>query len=857
MWALCLSLAVTGCGGGGTPAPASYTVSGVITAALNSAVDGDVNDPLAPYKTNSSIDAPQPIPNPVVLGGYVNVASCGTNGRSKLTGDARDYFLVSLQAGQTVTLVTAQFGSGTLPCGNNNLALSLYRQSDTTTPVQSVSGAASLSIPVPAADNYIVDVQALQGASNYILTTGLNTAAAAPEPSLADDFVPGEVLVTFKARHASATGVTGVEVQADALGMDVVSGQGDGPVLLRLRAGARSLQALGVEQRPIAADPTLQSRLDTLAAVRALRARADIASADPNYIRKALLTPNDSDFAQQWDERLINMPQAWDLTTGSSQVIVAVLDTGILPGHPDLQGKLVTGYDFISDPQNALDGDGIDPDPTDPGDQSLGGSSSFHGSHVAGTVAAATNNGTGIAGTGWQTRVMPLRILGKIGGTSSDICNALRYAAGLQNDSNTLPAQRADIVNMSFGGVGFSQTEQSCVNSARNNGVILIAAAGNNASPTPEYPAAYDGVVSVSAVNLSRQLASYSNYGAAVDVAAPGGEIGVDVNGDGNPDGVLSTVGDDASGTLVYTYRYYAGTSMAVPHVAGVAALMKAVDPGLDPLQFDAMLSGGQLTDDLGVPGRDDQYGYGLINAYKAVAAAQAAASGTGQALAPLLTVSPAALNLGLTQVSATLSVSNGGEGTLTVAAPTQDSGGWLTLKPVVVDANGVGGYAVVVDRGGLSPGTYTASVNFTSNGGDMSVPVIMQVPDVTTDLTANAGYQYVLLVNPQTGDTVATVGAAVAAGVYHFTFSNVPPGTYQIVAGTDMNNDGYICDAGEACGAYTTLDLPDSITVTGDQSGRNFTTGFFYNINAAAAGGRSGARAYRHLSVVPAGNGP
>lgn len=856
-----LCVVLTACSGSSSTSTSSvsgnggsrYTISGVITAAVNSAVDGDTNDVGVPkelVRDNSDINTPQSIPNPVVLGGYANIASCGEPGVSTLKGDSHDFYRISLQAGQSITLFVAQAGTGSFLCGINNLDLYVYRYADVqggnTTPVYSSTNQSSTTetITIPASGDYIVEVRAQQGASNYILSTGLTTTAA-----VAGDFVPGDVLVKFKSRPAAA--VTGVQTRAATLGMDVVAGgTGTGPVLMRLRPG-HTLSALGVASPPHTGNGDRRLKVDTLLAVQALRRRADVASADVNYLRKPLAQPNDSLFGRQWDAPLINLPQAWDITKGSSQVIVAVLDTGVLPNHPDLQGKLVTGYDFISDAQNALDGDGIDSDPSDPGDQTLGGSSSFHGTHVTGTIAAATDNSVGVAGTGWQTRVMPLRVLGKNGGTSFDVCQALGYAAGLANDSNTVPARRADIVNMSFGGLGASQTEQDCVNSARNAGVILIAAAGNGASPAPIYPAAYNGVVSVSAVNLSKELASYSNFGPTIDVAAPGGAVSGDVNGDGNPDGILSTVGNDSSGSIVLTYGYYAGTSMAAPHVAGVAALMKAVDTGLTPDLFDTWLGNGLLTDDLGVPGRDDSFGNGLINAYKAVTVAS---TGGSQSTTPLLSVFPSPINFGLTLPSTTLTVSNGGGGTLVASDPAQDSGGWLTLTKVSVDANGVGSYAVTVDRTSLSVGTYTATISFTSNAGNKDVPVIMQVPDANTSLTADAGYHYVLLVDPKTSETVDTVAAAVKNGVYQFTFNDVPAGSYQIMAGTDMNNDGFICDTGEACGAYTTLDLPTTLSVDADQTGKDFVTGFFYNLSTASVGTVSGGRGQRRSAPVPAG---
>ena len=249
--------------------------------------------------------------------------------------------------------------------------------------------------------------------------------------------------------------------------------------------------------------------------------------AEPNYILKPSAIPNDPGYKYQWHYPLINLPQAWDITTGSGAVIVAVIDTGVLLDHPDLQGQLISGYDFISDPSIARDGDGRDPDPNDAGDLGRGNSSSFHGTHVAGTIAAATNNAMAwVASPGtpascrcvsWDWR----------GGTSEDINQAILYAARLPNGSGTLPAKRADIINMSLGCACPSQAQQDVITQARNQGVIIIAAAGNDAQKgNPiSYPASYTGVVSVGAVAMDKTRAPYSNFNAFVDIAAPGGDI--------------------------------------------------------------------------------------------------------------------------------------------------------------------------------------------------------------------------------------------------------------------------------------------------------------------------------------------
>ncbi len=404
----------------------------------------------------------------------------------------------------------------------------------------------------------------------------------------------------------------------------------------------------------------------TWSRVLGLRAVEGVAAAaTPSFRRFARKTPNDPRYDEQWHYPLIRLPEAWDVTTGSSSVIVAVLDTGST-AHPDLAGRFVAGYDFVSDPSIAGDGNGRDTDATDPGDGEGGEPSSFHGTHVAGTIGAATNNGTGVAGVCWNVSIMPLRVLGIGGGDDADIVAAIRYAAGLSNASGRLPAQRANIVNMSLGGGGFDQAMQDAITAARNAGVVIFAAAGNEGTTAIEYPAGFDGVVAVAAVDRDRRRASYSNRNRLVDLAAPGGD-----STSTEADGVLSTVYDDADGSPSATYAFYDGTSMATPHAAGVAALVLSVAPNLTPSQVESILF--TTAQDLGTAGRDDSFGNGLVDAKAAVDKAKATASG-----AALLTLAPSSLTFedGTDRLDAALG--NAGSGTITVtrATATTTSGG-------------------------------------------------------------------------------------------------------------------------------------------------------------------------------------
>lgn len=257
---------------------------------------------------------------------------------------------------------------------------------------------------------------------------------------------------------------------------------------------------------------------------------------EANYLYHALETPNDPDYTKQWNFRNINIEQAWDETKGEG-VTVAVIDSGVSK-VPDLKlTKFVKGYDFVNDKDDASDDHG-------------------HGTHVAGTIAQSTNNGYGVAGIAYEASIMPLKVLSASGGgTIADIAEAIKFAAD----------NGADVINMSLGGGGASSMMEEAVKYARNKGVVIVAAAGNEARNASSYPARYPEVISVSATDAAGDKASYSNFGAGVDISAPGGSATGKI--------IQNTI-DPSSGESVFVGSN--GTSMAAPHVAGVAALIRA-----------------------------------------------------------------------------------------------------------------------------------------------------------------------------------------------------------------------------------------------------------------------------------------
>ncbi len=796
-------------------------ISGRILVASNTAKDNDINDPKAPaLPSNNSMNSAQHIPNPVILGGYVNQPGAGYIGRSKTTGDTDDYFIVDLRVGQMISLSVANQN-----LMGNDLDLALF-DTEGTVVNASIGEGATESLIVPGDGRYFVRVNAYLGASSYVLSIGQQTTPPSSQGlRLSDEFVPGEVIVQFKPENL-------LQAQSVMNSLGLQNDQQDFSRRQLLTIESHPSRLLAVDDLTFAT-PESRAKYETLMAVKQLRHREDVKEASPNYTLKMLRAPNDTLYRYQWNLPMMNLPAAWDTTVGDASVIVAVIDTGVLLNHPDLQGKLVSGYDFIRNVRVSLDGDAIDNYPDDPGDQSPNGST-FHGTHVAGSMAARTDNNNGIAGIGWQTKIMPLRVLGKGGaGNDYDIEQAMRFAAGLTNDSNTLPVRRADVINLSLGGPVISSGFQELVNDVRRAGVIVVAAAGNDGTDTVIYPASLDGVVSVSGVDINRKRATYSNYGPFVDVAAPGGDNTPDVNGDGVPDGIISTVGDEITDNngktkIEYTFASSIGTSMAAPQMAGVIALMKAVYPAMTPAQFDNLLSSGVITEDLGKSGRDDIFGHGLIDAQKAVMAAINLSGGVAPQPQPKLVVNPTSLNFGLGLSYLTLTVQNGGGGELKIQNVSENSEGFLSIR-----GQGFGDYTISIDRTRLNPGTFTATITIVSDVNTVRVPVILQVGDPS--VTGDAGFHYILLVNPDTWEAVQETRANAVNGVYEFKFDNVKGGTYMVVAGSDINNDNYICDIGEACGAFLVVRDPTPITVNGATRLTDFSTGFDVSFTSKA----------------------
>lgn len=381
------------------------------------------------------------------------------------------------------------------------------------------------------------------------------------------DFVPGEVIVKFKNNLKSAQ-------SADLQTFNYLELKKDCKNFKVYKISSKKILSLGLET---------ELKKETINKINELNSNPFVDYAEPNFIRKPNYIPNDY-YNDLWNLELINNYSALDVSRGDN-IITAVLDTGIVSHEEFPQPRIVQGYDFIDN----------DSDPEDPG---IGiGGLEYHGTHVAGIIGAEMDNYTGISGVSPNAHIMPVRIV-DTSVSSENIADGIEYAV----------KNNADVINMSFGGEGYSETEENAVNYAVEKGVILVSSAGNEGENITYYPAAYDNVISVGAVDKYKEAATYSNYGNFVTLTAPGGD------GQFSGDLILSL-----SGPFKNNYAALAGTSMSAAHVSGVIALMKSINRNLNSEDIFNLIYQGKMTIDLGNNGFDEKYGYGLIDAEKSV----------------------------------------------------------------------------------------------------------------------------------------------------------------------------------------------------------------------------------------------
>jgi serine protease len=817
----------------------SGSISGTITAALDSLVDVDTRDPDEPNAENNSFNSAQVISANSRLSGVVDI------------NDREDFYQVQLQQYQRLNVQVADKNNAG---SYEQITMQLFSAGDQgealfSVQTDSLSGRLPSAIIVPTKDSYFIKLTADNPSSSSqrpdpdFHSHGIySLIIEAPVNNSLKDYALGEVNIMLKPNR---------QYQAQGLSSRMDLGRIKTLTIDDARAFLASqnitisttvinspnvsrLNSLSAAERVLKAEE--QAHWQTLQTIEALSGHPDILYAEPNWKRYPTALPaiNDPLYSTQWHYNAINVEQAWEAldSLGDSDVVVAVLDTGVLLTHPDLSNNLVVGYDYVGD---GLTSGSEDNDPNDPGDKSINDQrSSFHGTHVAGTIAASAANGIGGVGIAPNVKIMPVRVLGLDGGFTSDIMQGVCFSAQLSrsNDSrcgnSNSAASAADIINLSLGGPGFSNIENEIYNAVIAQGIIVIAAAGNESTSSSFYPAAYDNVISVAATNRRLEQASYSNFGPTIDIAAPGGDFSVD-------SGVLSTWGDDRNGSAILTYGALQGTSMAAPHVAGVAALMKSAKPSLTHNEFLGYLNAGDLTQDLGAPGRDDIFGMGLIDAQKAVLKVRGD-------LSPQILSSNNNIFFNVSQLTIDFVLTSAGVenevalGDITVQINGADNGAggkWLVLNKLdnanelTDELTGLGNYRASVDRTSLSEDSYNAELVVSSSLAEIDDIVIsVQLQVGNSLLSANAGVQYVVIIDedaePNSEGFFESAGGSAALianeGVYTYQVTGLKKGNYTVSTGSDLDLDLVICDAGESCGQYPTLVQPTIITISEEQ---------------------------------------
>lgn len=771
-------------------------VAGTVHAPYFFMRDSDVNDPDADYADNSSLANAQSFSTAgetFHIQGFVTAEATGdmaAGDRFAMESDPADFYRVSLRAGSRLSLQIAAHEAGAdldlyLYSDDSDDSDDSHEQGEPELSMVSMQADSTEEITVPGDGDYFIEVRAAAGTSAYALRVS-DTLAGEQPSGWSADFVPGEVILATSEDSTPDSVAYAAGLSSAGSTRSILP---DHSALLQVNTTARQMQGVSESTR---------TRLATLDAIKRLQNQSSVTLVEPNFRAYPQRVPDDEYFTEQWHHEQINLPAAWDITTGEKSggnVVVAVIDSGVMMTHPELRERLLPGYDFISDPARSLDGDGIDANPDDPGDPDNPGTANWHGTHVAGLIAAQTDNRQGVAGISWHADIMPLRAFNSKDGTVYDILQAVLYAAGLENDSGRLPERPADIINLSVGGENYSAAAERIFQRVAEQGVIVVASAGNAGVRTLQFPAGYDSVLAVAASDRTDTLAPYSSFGAFIDIVAPGTSI-------------LSTSVNDRDDTRIPVVRQMSGTSMAAPQVAGTLALMKALYPALDAATVRRLLVDGGMTRDLDETGFDIRSGFGRLDALKAVQSAQQLAAGASLPDEPLSYLVPAYELVDLEDGDYERFCVYDKLGTGAQISSLTSGQAWLRVRESRQAGPGAYCLDLSVDRSDLHQKTHFAGVTISHTA---------PVPDITFTVTIDVersapqgtlGPVSVLLTETGSAGRVPVGFQAPEmhypdSGEARFELRQLRHGAYHVVAGSDVDNDGVTCHVGEICGVY------------------------------------------------------
>jgi serine protease len=640
-----------------------------------------------------------------------------------------------------------------------------------------------------------------------------------PTPLLAHEYVAGDAVVIFDRRGAHTK--SSLLAALESMKHQAPASAGLGKVRFtidRCMVGTFCRVRLTNDDGPLGLSAT-KVAIEALNKVRA----PGIKDVGTNDIAHGFRIPNDPFFSQQWHQPQVKLPAAWDLTIGDEDLVVAVVDSGVVHANPDLRDRLARDpanaqlfveMDFV-DVADSNDGDGPDFSAEDPGDNLFGdGEHSYHGTHVAGIIGAETDNGTGVAGTLWRGQIVPVRVLGEgLAGNVFDILTGLFWAVGEADTGTGLPGnlKPARIVNMSLGGVTSASAQGQWEEAldiifadaeGNYNDPIIVVAAGNSAVNAEQIvPANIPRLITVGASRFDGLRAAYSNFGGSIDVIAPGGQINLDLNNDDQPDGILSTLNVDVG--------FEQGTSMAAPLVAGIAGLLVSSKPALQHDEVHALL---KATADVRFR-CNEGCGEGMVDAVQALLAA-----GVEAEPEPVLALDAARVVFASGTNTALINVVNFGnlDAPFTVGFE-RSQAELFSVTPTsgVVPALSSVQLELSLDRGTVLVGTTVLVVTGTGAADGQEVTATLSFDtNPTRDPRDLSEVEVSVFTREAAGLVEVGSTIAIAADGFAWKVGGLRPGTYEVYAVGDDNHDGTFDSRRESFGAWSSTATIEQVEI-------------------------------------------
>ena len=782
-----------------TVVEAKYDITGTVKTMPSSDIDGDVPNPEYPKKNNNldPLNA-QLILNPTQLIGYANI----NDESSEVSDDQYDIYEIALVGNQYAILEISEWNED----DPNSIDLDILIFDEEAEIIGfGVSTDWYERVTLPEAGTYYVVVVAESGSSKYVLSVGSAFSGYSVSNYSSDvGIIPRTGIVSLK-KESDKTSITSKEkeflnkvgVYPNLLDTEEILIQDFITPEIQYFNRESMYRNLFMQLGVSISDEMMENIVTKkVIGVESNLHENILIEVSPKFSSMGAFSP-DPDYKYQWDLLAINTEEAINaIGSDTNSAVVAVLDSGrptiSSPAYKEID-YVSGGYDFVVMDTNAV--------------EDVGGN--YHGSHVAGTIAAK-NNGRAINGMG--VKALPIKVLGKDGGSFQGIIEATKYAMGLSNSSGsayTSNTNKVVAINMSLGACAESVTFcNALTNLVEQTGIPIIAAAGNctcNRVYSPAFcpevniPASCEGVISVAATDAENIRAYYSSYHPSVDIAGPGGDISIDKNNDGQPDGILSFGGDAK-------YALYQGTSMASPHVAAAVALMQVANSDLKNSDIESILADGGMTIDINDTGKDQNTGMGLLDVAKAVESAvnyEQNSSSTNANAAP----TPTILNYGFTSDSLQVTLSKYGSGSLSVEGLAADEPEGLTYTgPSTSD--GMGTYTIYIDRTDSPKGSYQRTIYF--NLSNSTQPRVMLTFSVGDEREApDMGRIYALLFDADTEEVIASQELDLSTGEGDYSFTDLSSGKYKIYVGSDIDDDNTICGWGEVCDYFPNTDTP------------------------------------------------